>query len=211
VPLGELLSLVAPPLCWGCGGPARAGEPLCRQCRLGLRWAAPATAEVAGVEVWAPVFYDGPARALVRALKFHGAVAVAETMAAQIVAAAPGGLLSEATLVPVPLHPARLRRRGFNQSERLAAAVARRTPAPCSSCLERRGPWAPQVGRGRGDRLAAIRGAVVAGSRGPVPARALLVDDVITTGATLAACSTALRAAGARRVAAIAYARTPAR
>jgi predicted amidophosphoribosyltransferase len=123
-------------------------------------------------------------------------------MAAAICAGAPA---LEGELVPVPLHPRRRRQRGYNQAERLAAAVARRTGLELADCLERRGPAAArQVGRGRADRLA---GPEIEAAR-PVPRRVLLVDDVCTTGATLAACAAALRANGTTSVSALVYART---
>ncbi len=206
MPLARLISLLAPPLCWGCGGPARGGASLCGPCRSALHWLDEQPVAIAGVEVWAPVAYEGPARALVGGLKFRGAAGLADQMAVAMLARAPPALVEKAALVPVPLHPARLRRRGFNQAERLAAAMAARLPLPVARCLVRSGGRAAQVGRGRSGRLAAVHGAVAA--RPPVPARALLVDDVVTTGATLAACADALRQAGAREVAAIAYART---
>ena len=205
--LEELLALVAPPLCWECGAPAARAGPLCRRCRSLLRWLAPEPVEAAGIPAWAPVAYDGPARALVRGLKFRSATALAEAMAAQMAARAPPDLLACAELVPVPLPRDRLRLRGFNQAERLACALAERTGLSVADCLERRGHTRPQVGRARADRLAAMDGSVAAASGAGVPERSLLVDDVITTGATLAACAAALRAAGARTVAAIAYAR----
>jgi ComF family protein len=210
VRIADLVSLAAPPLCWECGAPAR-GDALCRCCRAALRWLGPSPVEVAGVRAWAPVAYDGPARALVRALKFRGAAGVAEAMAAQIVAGVPRSLTDGAALVPVPLHPARLRRRGFNQAERLAAAIARRAALPRARCLERGRGVPPQVGRPRAVRLAAVRGAVAVRAGEEAPERALLVDDVVTTGGTLAACAAALRSAGALDVAAVAYARTPPR
>ncbi|HKF79286.1 MAG TPA: hypothetical protein VKB17_00510 [Thermoleophilaceae bacterium] len=203
-----LLSIVAPPLCWSCGRLAPAGAPLCARCRLRLRWLGPEAVTVAGVPAWAPVAYEGPARALVQALKFRGAAGVAEPMAAQMAAGAPTRLLERAVLVPVPLHPVRLRQRGFNQAERLAASVARRTGLPCMPCLERRGGGAPQVGRHRVARLTAVRDSIHVGRDLDAPHRALLVDDVITTGGTLSACASALRAGGTRDVAALAYART---
>jgi ComF family protein len=169
----------------------------------------PETVPLAGVATWAPVSYEGPARALVRGLKFRGAAAIAEAMAAQIAARVPPRLLEESTLAPVPLHPSRQRRRGFNQAERLARALAERTGLGLAACLDRSGPSRPQTGRPRADRVTAMRGAVTA-TRRPPP-RVVLVDDVATTGATLAACAGALRAAGADRVVALAYARTPAR
>jgi predicted amidophosphoribosyltransferase len=79
-----------------------------------------------GARVWAPVAYAGAARDLVHALKFRRALGVADTMAAQIVANAPAEWLEEGILVPVPLHPARERKRGFNQAAVIASALARR-------------------------------------------------------------------------------------
>ncbi len=184
------------------------GAPLCAGCRLRLRWLGPDAVTVAGVRAWAPVAYEGPARALVRALKFRGAAGVAEAMAAQMAAAAPTSMLEGTVLVPVPLHTVRLRQRGFNQAERLAASMARRTGLPCVSCLERRGGGAPQVGRPRVERLTAVRDSIAVGPDLDAPRRALLVDDVITTGGTVLACASVLRAGGTRDVAALAYART---
>lgn len=206
MPLSGILALLAPPICWGCGAPAVRESPLCAACRSGLHWLDPDPVPLAGLAAWAPLAYEGPARALVGGLKFRGAPGLVDHMAAAMLARAPPELVESSTLVPVPLHPARRRRRGFNQADRLAAAMASRSRLPVASCLSRRGTWGAQVGRGRRERLAAVRDSVTA--RAPAPARALLVDDVVTTGATLAACAAALREAGAREVAAIAYART---
>ena len=207
----RLLSVIAPPLCWACGAPSLAAEPLCRACRRELRPLSSELCHAGGVQVWAPLAYDGPARALVHALKYRGAVAVAGAMAASIAACAPGGLLEGRALVPVPLHPARFRRRGFNQAERLAAAIGARTDRPVVDCLERVAASAPQVGRGRADRLRAPPGSVRLRPGVAVPQRPLLVDDVVTTGATAAACAAALRSAGCPGAQAMAYARTPGR
>jgi ComF family protein len=202
-------ALLAPPLCWSCGGLGRIGEPLCRSCRGRLHRLAPDPVWLSFVRVWAPVGYSGPARDLVRALKFRGARGVADAMAAQIAANAPPHTLASGTLVPVPLHPARLRSRGFNQAERLASAVGARTGLAVTDCLARSGSRGTQVGRDRRERLRGITGSVRV--RGDAPAEAILVDDVVTTGATLAACAEALRAAGSQSVRAVAYARTPGR
>jgi ComF family protein len=211
-----LARLLAPPLCWGCGGPARRGDPLCLDCRRLLRHLGPEAVDLAGVATWAPVAYEGAARELVRGLKFRGAMALADAMAALIVANAPEELLPQAGaapggsrpefLVPVPLHPARRRRRGFNQAAILADALARRTGLAVAETLTRSGQASTQVGRPRLERLAAPPGRILA--EGPVPTRAVLVDDVATTGATLAACAAALRAAGTGEVRAVTFART---
>jgi ComF family protein len=213
----RLVSLLAPPLCAACGGVARGVEPLCGACRSALTWLGPdPVVGTASIRVWAPVAYEGPARALVRALKYGGAWRAAELMAAQIVANWPPswvdhlfGGQSRTVLVPVPLHPRRERRRGYDQATLIANAVGERTGLAVEPCLTRSGSAAAQVGRGRAERLSGPPGAIEA--RGPVPERALLADDVVTTGGTLAACAAALRAHGAREVAAVAYARTPGR
>jgi ComF family protein len=202
-----LSRLIAPPLCWGCGGQARLDEPLCLGCRRTLRHLGRDAVHLAGVPTWAPVAYEGAARELVRGLKFRGAMALADAMAALIAANAPEQLLPRAAaLVPVPLHAARRRRRGFNQATVLAEAIARRTGLVVADRLTRSGSPGTQVGRPRAERLAAAPGRIQA--HGPTPARAVLVDDVATTGATLAACVRALRAAGARDVWAVTFART---
>jgi len=152
--------------------------------------------------------FEGPARALVHALKFGGALALADLMAAQMVALCPPGILSPgAVLVPVPTHPARRRRRGFCHAERLALAVGARTGLTVVRVLARRGPPTRQAGSGRAARLAGGRVLVAPRARVTVPASVVLVDDVHTTGATLAACAGALRTGGARRVTALTYAR----
>jgi ComF family protein len=156
------------------------------------------------------VAYAGPARSVVAALKFGRALRVADAMAAAVVAGAPAGWLGKGyVLVPVPLHQVRRRRRGFNQAERLASAVGARTDLPVCDLLARAGGRGTQMGRGRGERMRAIEGSIAV--RGEPPRRVVLVDDVVTTGATLAACAAALRAAGTTDVRAIAYARTPGR
>jgi ComF family protein len=150
---------------------------------------------------------------VVRALKFKGATRAADAMAAQIAAGAPPGWLAQpAQLVPVPLHPARARKRGYNQAALLATALARRTDLPTNDCLARAGARGTQVGRDRAQRLAGIAGTVsLEPERVPPPAHAVLVDDVITTGATLVACARALLAGGAISVVAVGYVRTPGR
>src|SRR5262249_53430943 len=173
MPLARLLSLVAPPLCLSCGAAAAIHQPLCRDCLGDLRWLSFEQPPGAGVPVWAAVGYEGPARALVRALKFRAAVGVVDAMAAQMAANAPPGLLEGRTLVPVPLHRARRRRRGFNQAEELAIALARRCGLLVANCLERPsgGARSSQVGRGREERLGALAGSVRMRADAAVPLR----------------------------------------
>jgi predicted amidophosphoribosyltransferase len=155
---------------------------------------------------WAPLAFEGPARAVVHALKFDGALALAGLMAAQMVATAPAAVLAEgAALVPVPTPGGRRRRRGFDHAARLAAAVSERTGLPVSPCLRRAGPAPRQAGARRHARLE--RGRVQVEVAGEVPERVVLVDDVHTTGATLRACARKLSANHALSISALTYAR----
>jgi predicted amidophosphoribosyltransferase len=203
----RVTSLVAPPLCTACRAPTSAGHVLCPACREALEYLGPATVGLAGVSVWAPLVYEGPARAVVRQLKFRAATGLAGHMAATIVANAPAGLL-ESPLVPVPSPPARRRRRGFCHAAVLAQAIAARTGLPVLPLLGRSGDSRRQVGRARGQRVRTPpRFVALKQAAGAV----LLVDDVVTTGATLGACARALCDAGCSCEKAVAYARTPVR
>jgi ComF family protein len=201
----RLVSFLAPPLCAACGRPCSHEAVLCPACRHALDYLDRTPIDLAGVRVWAPLAYDGPARAVVRRLKFHGATALADHMAATIAANAPAGLL-EHPLVPVPSPPSRRRRRGFCHAALLARMLAGRTGLPVLDLLERHGD-ARQVGRARRERLRTPPRFTALGADGPV----VLVDDVVTTGATLGACARALREAGCTCAEALAYARTPVR
>src|SRR5436305_4216462 len=130
----ELLAVLIPPLCL-----AWLGTPRCPRCALPAPCGGrcPATGAPFAA-AWAPLAHEGTARALVAALKFRRRLAVADLMAAQIAAGAPSELLGPgAVLVPVPAHPQRRRSRGFDQADRLARALARRTGLPRRSVLRR--------------------------------------------------------------------------
>jgi ComF family protein len=220
----ELMAALAPPACLACRAPLRdAAGQLCGTCRRALPWLAdprcprcglPAPCgarcparDAAFVRAWAPLAHAGPARALVSALKFGGALSVARLMAAQIAAGVPRDLLADAVVVPVPLHPARQRARGFDQAALIAAALGARSGRPVAACIARGGDATRQLGADRAARCEAARRLDLR-VRAPVPARVVLVDDVHTTGATFDACAHVLRAAGATYVAAVSYART---
>jgi predicted amidophosphoribosyltransferase len=157
----------------------------------------------AGIDrVWSSASHEGVARDLVAALKFRRLLPVADLMADRIHWLAPAHMLS-GTIVPVPPAPARLRRRGFDPAGELAGALAERLSIPSQACLVRSGSGR-QVGRRRSERVGhppRIRSAAAA------PRSVILVDDVLTTGATLTACARALRGAGAVRVVSVTFAR----
>lgn len=206
--LRSLVSLVAPPLCVACGRSAGRVEPLCADCRRKLPWRRPPAGRLSVLPLWAAFAYDGGARALVHALKYRGLMGVAATMGAQIAATAPALLLDGFTLVPVPLHPARLKKRGYNQAALLAHEIGGRRGCPVLDCLERTGDAGTQVGRDRLERLTALEGTVRMREGIDPPERAVIVDDVSTTGATLDVCAQALFDGGSQRVGGLAYAHT---
>jgi len=169
--------------------------------------------------------YERSLRAIVHALKYEKRKSLARPLGARLAEAGADLLADADALVPVPLHPWRQWRRGFNQAAALAAELCRaraashRQAPPVWSALERRRATRPQTGldgftrrtnvqeafavagwtrsrRGRWLRL--IRGRVL-----------LLIDDVSTTGATLEECAKVLHAAGAREVRALVVARVP--
>jgi predicted amidophosphoribosyltransferase len=195
---------LVPPLCAACGRSCRPEGIVCNRCSRRLADADPLLGNgPAGLDrVWSSAPYEGVARDLVGALKFRRLLPVAELMAERIEWMAPAHMLS-GTIVPVPPAPPRLRRRGFDPAGELGAALAARLEAPLAECLERRG-GGRQVGRRRAER---IGHPPRIGAAGAPPRSALLVDDVLTTGATLTACAKALRAAGASRVVAVTFAR----
>jgi predicted amidophosphoribosyltransferase len=196
-------SLLLPARCGGCGAP---GGALCPRCRREL--AALAAAGPAGAHgIAAAVPFVGVGRALVTGLKFRNQRALAEPLAellAQRVAAeAVASTLQVVTWAPTS--SARRRRRGVDQAELVARRLARQIGLPCRPLL-RRLAGQPQTGRSRAERLSGPR--FVARPL-PTGCRVLVVDDVVTTGATLRAAGAALQRAGAALVLAVAVAATP--
>lgn len=199
---GEAWDGALPGLCARCGDRLPRSHRPCRRCGAEPgRHVAAACGLEAIDEVVAPLRYLDGARALVLALKFHGktpaAVPLGALLADAVVeAGVPGDLV-----VPVPLSARRQRTRGHNQADELARPLARATGVPRDArALVRRRDIAPQSGLSRSARARNPRGAFAA-RRERVEGRCvLLVDDVLTTGATASACARALRRAGAARV-----------
>ena len=202
---------VRAPWCPRCGQP----EPLFGRCRLCAEW--PAAFGRARSAVW----LEGGARDAVHALKYGGLPRIATDLAAAMAGLDVPGLDS-GLLVPVPLGRARLRNRGYNQSERLARALGRRWGRPVVDLLVRTRDTAAQTALTPEARLANVAGAfqvrigdcglristerLESAIRNPKSA-IILVDDVFTTGATLAEAARALDQAGARTVSAVTFGR----
>ncbi len=146
---------------------------------------------------------------LVHALKFQSATALAGLMARQLVdALPPRAFPPDAALVPVPASPLRLRQRGFDHADLLAAELSQLVMLPLERPLRRESSIARgQRGLGRSDRLSG-RGLRVRAAR-KAPVRVILIDDVCTTGATLDLCAEALLGAESKLVSAVTYCSVP--
>lgn len=200
---------IEPPLCETCGLPfpvlgrpvAGAAETVARRCgpcaavRPAFDWA-----RAGGV-------YAGTLREAVQRLKFARKPALARPLADLVLEQWAGSLPPADAVVPVPLARARERERGFNQATVLAERLARALGAPLESrWLARARDTAPQTDLDLGQRRANVRGAFVAATT-VAGLHIVVVDDVLTTGATAAECARALRAAGARYVGVLTVAR----
>jgi ComF family protein len=151
----------------------------------------------------APFLYEGPAREALHRLKFSGWRAVARALAGPMAAV---NEFDADAVTWVPLSGRRRARRGYDQARALAARVGEVLGLPVSPLLVRVRDTAPQARRTGAERRRSMQGAFRSSGRAS-PARVLLVDDVLTTGATAAECARVLRAAGAREVALLTAAR----
>jgi ComF family protein len=153
--------------------------------------------------------FEGAVRSAIHALKYQGRTSIARDLASLAV---PPALCACVTppdvVVPVPLHPVRFRERGFNQSELLAVHLAAGIGAPVRRALVRVRHTPPQAGLARRQRLDIARGTFRAQAGIAGSGRVLLVDDVATTGATLAAASLELLRTGVEEVVCFAVAGT---
>lgn len=203
----DAIARVAPPCCGRCGAPfptfdaapAPVGDDRCSACA-----AAPPAFDYAR----AAALYTGPLREALHAFKFEGrrtlAAPLAELVREQWAAALPPGVDA---LVPVPLAPARERERGFNQAMLLAERLGARLDVPVRArWLRRARATRPQTELSAAERRANVRGAFV-GSPAVAGRHVVVIDDVLTTGATAAECAEALKRAGARTVGVLAVAR----
>lgn len=184
-----------PVWCIGCGAPEIA---LCGVCAAAAR---AHSVDLDGLHVRAASEYGGAVRDAILAVK-RGERAYLDPLADLLAPlVAPGSLL-----VPVITTRRRAAERGFDQARELARRVALRRAGTCTDVLRKSG--SAQRGRGRDERLVA-RGRFALRPGADMPAAALLIDDVLTTGATLRDAAAALRAAGCRVTGAVVVARTP--
>ena len=213
----SLLDLLMPPACAGCG---RSGALLCRDCldrlvppsRAEDRFVAPDAGVVIGDSLTlalAAFAYAGPMRRALWALKYTGAARLAPVLARASLPALETlvAVAGAAVLVAVPVHIERRRVRGYNQAELIARELEKGSRLSTSPLLRRVRPTTKQHQLDRVARLANLRGAFEVADGVRVPPTVILVDDIITTTATLEACASVLRAARARSVYGFAVAR----
>jgi predicted amidophosphoribosyltransferase len=198
--LAEALSLFLPVDCAGCGAPDIA---LCTACRAELRPQPRARPLSSGIDVHAGLVFDGVPARVVRALKERGRTGLARPLGPALAAAADAAGAGDAVVVPVPASRAAMRRRGY----RVVDLVARQAGLHVERLLVPARATADQRALGRDERRRNVTGTMRA--RDAAGRRILVVDDVVTTGATLDEAVRALRAAGADVVAAATVAGTP--
>jgi len=231
--LAAIIDFALPPRCPGCGVVVREmhrfclecwrsihllGDPCCIRCGIPFAYSheGPNGEECASCITDPPKFdtlraavaYGDIARRVVLKLKYGRRPGVAQTLALYMERHL-AGMDADALIVPVPLHRWRIWRRGYNQSALIARALGKHTQRPVALELLRRTKHTPLLrGLGRRERALAVRGAFQVTQPEKVAGRTIvLVDDVFTSGATVSACASALKAAGAMRVNILCWAR----
>ncbi len=211
----SVLGLLFPDRCAGCG---RSGELLCAACRASIRPYPAHEPPVRGGDALALLdgasvayLFEGALRKAIHTLKYNRVRRMAEPLGDMLAHHLQSHPQPCDAIIPVPLHPRRLAERGFNQSELLAHRLAQVSGIPLhTNGLVRCRDTAHQMELDARDRLDNVRDAFVWQHPQSPPARVLLLDDVLTTGATMQACAQALRAAGAQEIRALALARSQA-
>ena len=171
----------------------------CALCRLGLQ----------GFDaVYSYGSYEGTLRELVHLFKYSGVRPLAGPFGRLLVQAMPREAGFD-VIVPMPLHWFKQWQRGFNQADLLAREIGKKWNLPVRNMIRRRRATVPQAGLSNAKRRANVRGAFTVKRGRPLDGmRVLLVDDVVTTGATASACARVLKRAGAAQVVLLALART---
>mgnify|MGYP001773439641 CR=1 FL=1 len=212
-----ILDLLFPPRCVGCGS---LGKWFCDDCLKEIRFLEGPRCRFCGTPMddWgvcpscasephslegiiSVACFEGPIQNAIHLLKYRGRTAVAPALAEFMASCMHHHPVNADGIVPVPLHPTRLRERGYNQSALLAESLGRRLGMPVfDGALERIRYTRPQVGLNAQERKENVRGAFRANPARVAGRNLILVDDVCTTGATLEECASALKEAGAGKV-----------
>jgi ComF family protein len=226
-PLPGLISLLYPPACAICSADVEPDKYLCEQCQAKLvrikspfcsRCSEPFQGQITNdfecancahrrlyFETAVSAFRSrGIVRQVILDFKYRGQFHLRHLVATWILAALEDDRLRTRQfdlMVPVPLHPARKRQRGFNQAAVLAELLSRRISVPCRGLLERVRYTTTQTAFDRTERMENLRGAFRLGRNPDVrQLRVLLIDDILTTGSTLSECARVLKSAGALSV-----------
>ncbi len=209
------LDLLFPCRCIGCG---KEGELICLSCKDGLPWILPPVCGFCGVDktldtpctscpvfrpvidgIRAPFRFEATIRSAVHQLKYRNLRVIAAPLAGMMADYLIDNPLTYDIVIPVPLHPKRLRERGYNQSELLAKELGRLTKIPADTgCLIRhRHTPAQAMTKSLTERRGNLIDAFTCKNKEAEGKKVLLIDDVATSGATLDACAAALKASGA--------------
>ena len=198
--LQAVLNTLLPRRCPGCSGQLGRSAGLCAACQSALRPQLQSRSPLSNA-VTPHLVVLGPYRGVlgrsVKALKYGGSRELSAVLGARLGGGVPASWGVQAVCA-VPLHPARMNERGFNQAELLGRQVAATLERPYLNALSRERATGSQAKRHAKERLGALDDAFLAVEG--LPGTILLMDDVMTTGSTLLACANALRAAGVKQV-----------
>lgn len=224
--LATVRDLLLPPVCGNC---RKAGKLLCDGCYRQIQWVEAPICPCCGrmvattavtchycrqnplplQQIRAATLFTEPVSTIIHKMKYEGMFGLAELLATLMTQAWPRWQMPADYIVPVPLHPDREKKRGYNQSALLAKRLGRSSGFPyMPGVLKRIRNTPPQVGLTVVERLTNVHGAFAVGRSEIFNKTILLVDDVCTTGATLTAAAQALLDAGAHSVSGYCLART---